>query len=166
MVLPLTPGLFGSKTVVMFSGEEFMYAAYKQALIAEKTGEVPVGAVVVRDGEVIGRGFNHTLTNNDPTAHAEIIALRDAADRTGNHRLTDADIYVTIEPCTMCAGALVHARIAKLYFAAREPRGGAIVSTLRALDNESLNHRVQYEEGLCSDICTQLISGFFRRKRP
>ena len=149
----------------MVSGEEFMYAAYEQALIAEKTGEVPVGAVVVRGGEVIGRGFNRTLTSNDPTAHAEIIALRDAADRTCNHRLTDADIYVTIEPCTMCAGALVHARIAKLYFAAQEPRGGAIVSTLHALDNESLNHRVQYEEGLCADICTQLISGFFRRKR-
>ena len=149
----------------MVSGEEFMYAAYEQALIAEKTGEVPVGAVVVRGDEVIGRGFNRTLTNNDPTAHAEIIALRNAADRTGNHRLTDADIYVTIEPCTMCAGALVHARIAKLYFAAQEPRGGAIVSTLHALDNVSLNHRVQYEEGLCADICTQLISGFFRRKR-
>ena len=149
----------------MVSGEEFMYAAYEQALIAEKTGEVPVGAVVVRGDEVIGRGFNRTLTNNDPTAHAEIIALRDAADLTGNHRLTDADIYVTIEPCTMCAGALIHARIAKLYFAAQEPRGGAIVSTLHALDNVSLNHRVQYEEGLCADICTQLISGFFRRKR-
>ena len=149
----------------MVSGEEFMYAAYEQALIAEKTGEVPVGAVVVSGSEVIGRGFNRTLIGNDPTAHAEIIALRDAADRTGNHRLTDADIYVTIEPCTMCAGALVHARIAKLYFAAREPRGGAIVSTLRALDNESLNHRVQYEQGMCEDICTQLISGFFSRKR-
>ena len=149
----------------MVSGEEFMYAAFEQALIAEKTGEVPVGAVVVRGDEVIGRGFNRTLTNNDPTAHAEIIALRDAADLTGNHRLTDADIYVTIEPCTMCAGALIHARIAKLYFAAQEPRGGAIVSTLHALDNVSLNHRVQYEEGLCADICTQLISGFFRRKR-
>ncbi len=142
-----------------------MREAYAQAQLAEALGEVPVGAVVVRDGQVIGRGFNRTLTSNDPTAHAEIMALRDAATRAANHRLVNADIYVTIEPCTMCAGALVHARIAHLYFATPEPRAGAIVSSASVLDNESLNHHVSYEEGLCREICSELISDFFRRRR-
>jgi tRNA(adenine34) deaminase len=145
--------------------EVFMGEAYALALEARQLDEVPVGAVIVKDGKIIGRGFNRTLTSQDPTAHAEIVALRDAAQNERNYRLPDADIFVTIEPCTMCAGALVHARIRTLYFATPEPRAGAVISTARVLDNPSLNHRVQYEQGLCEDDCAGLIREFFAAKR-
>jgi len=143
----------------------YMREAYALALKARELDEVPVGAVIVRDDKIIGRGFNKTLTSGDPTAHAEVVALRDAAQNEGNHRLPDADIFVTIEPCTMCAGTLVHARIRKLYFATPEPRSGAVISTVQVLDNQSLNHRVQYEQGLCESDCAQLIRDFFAAKR-
>jgi tRNA(adenine34) deaminase len=142
-----------------------MREAYAMAEQAEKLGEVPVGAVVAQGGKIIGRGCNRTLVDNDPTAHAEIIALREASKHVGNHRLVDAQLYVTIEPCTMCAGALVHARISKLHYATPEPRAGAVESTIRSLDNPGLNHRVEYSRGPCEDLCADLISGFFRRKR-
>jgi tRNA(adenine34) deaminase len=143
----------------------FMGAAYALAEQAARQGEVPVGAVVVLNDQIIGEGFNQTLTRADPTAHAEIVALRDAAARLGNHRLVGTEVYVTIEPCTMCAGALIHARVARLYFGAREPRGGAVVSTLQALDNPLVNHRVHYQAGLCGEQCGALMSEFFRRRR-
>jgi tRNA(adenine34) deaminase len=142
-----------------------MQAAYALAISAQEVDEVPVGAVVVVDDEIIGRGYNQTITRQDPTAHAEIVALRDAAATLGNYRMPTADLYVTIEPCTMCAGALIHARIRTLYFATAEPRSGAVVSTSRVLDNTALNHRVTYEQGLCQDACAHLIKDFFAAKR-
>ena len=145
--------------------ETFMQAAYALAISAQEVDEVPVGAVVVVDDEIIGRGYNQTITRQDPTAHAEIVALRDAAATLGNYRMPTADLYVTIEPCTMCAGALIHARIRTLYFATAEPRSGAVVSTSRVLDNTALNHRVTYEQGLCQDACAHLIKDFFAAKR-
>ena len=142
-----------------------MYEALELAGEAARRGEVPVGAVVVMDDQVIGRGFNQPISAQDPTAHAEIEALRDAARSTGNYRLPGADLYVTVEPCTMCAGALVHARIRRLVFGAREPRAGAVVSSIRALDNESLNHQVEVIEGVLAEDCSRMMSGFFQQKR-
>ena len=142
-----------------------MQAAYALAMDAQAVDEVPVGAVVVVDDEIIGRGYNQTITRQDPTAHAEIVALRDAAATLANYRMPNADLYVTIEPCTMCAGALIHARIRTLYFATAEPRAGAVVSTAQVLDNSALNHRVTYEQGLCQDACAHLIRDFFAAKR-
>jgi len=127
--------------------------------------EVPIGAIVVRDGVVLGRGVNRPLTGRDPTAHAEIVALREAAQAVGNYRLTGATLYVTIEPCTMCAGALVHARIARLVFGAREPRAGAIFSTLAALANPALNHRIDVVEGVLAEEAAALVQAFFRSRR-
>jgi tRNA(adenine34) deaminase len=145
--------------------ETWMNEALELAEEASRRGEVPVGAVVVLDDQVIGRGFNQPISAQDPTAHAEIEALRDAARATGNYRLPGADLYVTVEPCTMCAGALVHARIRRLVFGAREPRAGAVVSSIRALGNESLNHQVEVIEGLLAEECSHMMSGFFQQKR-
>ena len=143
----------------------FMRVAYELAMEARKLDEVPVGAIVTRGEKIIGRGFNKTRTSTDPTAHAQIVAHSDAAKTTGNFRLIDADMFVTIEPCTMCAGALVHARIRKLHFAALEPRSGAILSTAKVLDNSSLNHRVIYQHGPCEEECALLMKNFFAAKR-
>ena len=128
-------------------------------------GEVPVGAVVVLDGVVVGRGANRPIGARDPTAHAEIVALRQAAAYIGNYRLTGADLYVTIEPCAMCAGALVHARIRRLVYGAREPRAGAVVSTARILELPGLNHRVECVEGLLGEEAQRLMQEFFRSRR-
>lgn len=149
----------------MASPEIWMNRALALAEQARDLEEVPVGAVVVLDGTIIGEGYNQTITANDPTAHAEMVALRCAARQVDNYRLVNADLYVTIEPCTMCAGALVHARIARLYFGTREPRAGAIVSTANVLENQALNHRVEVTEGICADTCRKLMTDFFRRKR-
>ncbi len=132
---------------------------------AAQLGEVPVGAVVVRDGVVLGEGANRPISSHDPTAHAEIVALRDAAARIGNYRLASAALYVTIEPCTMCAGALIHARIGTLVFGAREPRAGAIVSTVRVLDNAALNHRTEVVEGILAHECSSRLTAFFQARR-
>jgi tRNA(adenine34) deaminase len=132
---------------------------------AAAAGEVPVGAVVVRDGVVLGEGANCPIGARDPSAHAEIVALRAAALTAGNYRLPDATLYVTIEPCTMCAGALVHARIGTLVFGTREPRAGAIVSTANVLDNADLNHRIGVVEGVLSEQCAELLQRFFRARR-
>ena len=142
-----------------------MREAIALAREASKAGEVPVGAVLVKDEVIIGRGVNQTISSNDPTAHAEIVALRDAGTRLANHRLVNTELYVTIEPCMMCAGALVHARVATLCFGAREPRAGSVVSTLKVLENESLNHRTEVIEGVCRDECADLMTQFFREKR-
>jgi len=145
--------------------ERFMRAAHEQALIAFDQGEVPVGAVVVLDGQIVGRGFNQPVGTNDPTAHAEIIALRDAARAVGNYRLPGAILYVTIEPCLMCAGALVHARVATLVYGAVEPKAGCVRSTLRALDHPALNHRVHVIGGVLESECRSLVQSFFACRR-
>lgn len=127
--------------------------------------EVPIGAVVVHDDRLLAAAFNQPRTSCDPTAHAEIVALRAAARAAGNYRLPGATVYVTVEPCTMCAGALVHARVGTVVFGAREPRAGAIVSSTRALENPGLNHRVAVVEGVLADRCAALVQGFFRSRR-
>ena len=145
--------------------EAWMRAALELAEEAARIGEVPVGAVVVRDGEIIGRGYNQMIVANDPTAHAEIVALREAARHAENYRLPGASLYVSIEPCTMCAGAMIHARIASLFFAAPEPRAGAAGSSVDAFSNPGLNHRVQVTAGLCEAEGRALITEFFKTRR-
>lgn len=142
-----------------------MQEALALAAEAEKLGEVPVGAVVVKAGQVIGRGFNQPISSHDPTSHAEIVALRDAAKNLQNYRLTDCDMYVTIEPCAMCAGALVHSRIRKVYFGAAEPKAGAVVSTQQFFAGEHLNHRVVSESGILEPECRDIMQAFFKAKR-
>jgi tRNA(adenine34) deaminase len=142
-----------------------MRRALQLAERAAAEGEVPVGAVVVMDGRIVGQGFNRPIRAQDPTAHAEIVALRSAAAQVGSYRLTGADLYVTIEPCLMCAGALVHARIARLVFGAREPRAGAVVSMLRALELPHINHRVEVVEGVLAEEASALLRAFFAARR-
>ncbi|HTK28076.1 MAG TPA: tRNA adenosine(34) deaminase TadA [Vicinamibacterales bacterium] len=145
--------------------DAFMADALAEAARAREAGEVPIGAVVVVDGEVAGRGFNQPIGARDPTAHAEIVALRDAASRVGNYRLTGAVLYVTIEPCLMCVGALVHARVGTLVFGAAEPRTGAVVSTVRGGELPGLNHRFAVVAGVREEECRALMQAFFREKR-
>ncbi len=149
----------------MKSAEEWMQIALELAKQAEALDEVPIGAVVVREGELIGQGFNRTISSADPTAHAEIVAIRDAAKNLDNYRLTGSDLYVTIEPCSMCAGALIHARINQLFYGATEPRAGAVCSSIEVLGNPNVNHRVQHQGGILETETSQLIASFFQRKR-
>ncbi len=142
-----------------------MREAIKQAELAALMDEVPVGAVIVIDDRLVGKGCNQTISQCDPTAHAEIQALRDAARNLGNYRLPGATMFVTIEPCTMCAGALIHARLARLVFGVREPKAGAVCSTARVLDNASVNHRPEVIEGVCAELCGQLLTEFFQQRR-
>jgi len=132
---------------------------------AEASGEVPVGAVVVVDGAIIGRGFNSPIAKSDPTAHAEILALREAGAQTGNYRLERATLYATLEPCVMCAGALVTARIERLVFGARDLRFGGVRSKFRIADSELLNHRVEIVEGVLAAECVELMKKFFEERR-
>jgi tRNA(adenine34) deaminase len=143
----------------------FMRRALEEARRAEASGEVPIGAVAVSGGIVVGRGFNQPISAVDPTAHAEIVALREAAAALGNYRLSGVDLYVTLEPCLMCVGALVHARVRTVIFGAREPRTGALVSSTRALDIPSLNHRFEIVEGVLEEECRDLVQAFFRTRR-
>ncbi|WP_449285285.1 tRNA adenosine(34) deaminase TadA [Marinobacter sp. PE14] len=145
--------------------EFWMNRALQLAVEAAAKGEVPVGAVVVLDGKEIGAGFNAPISGCDPTAHAEIRALRDAAARVGNYRLPDATLYVTLEPCTMCVGAIVHGRISRLVYGASEPKAGAIESARRTLEEPHLNWDVTAVGGVLSDQCSQVISEFFSRRR-
>ena len=145
--------------------EQFMRRAIELAQQAAAVGEVPVGALVVKDGQVIGEGYNQPITSCDPTGHGEIIAMRNAATALGNYRLSGCDLYVTIEPCTMCVGAMVHARIGKIIFGAREPRAGALESQLRLMDESHYNHSIEWQGGVLAEDCGGLISGFFRAKR-
>lgn len=147
------------------TAETFMRAALEQALEARQRGEVPVGAVVVIGDTIVGRGFNEPIGAHDPTAHAEIVALRDAARRLGNYRLTGATLYVTIEPCQMCVGAMVHARVAEVVYGAREPKAGAIESAMRAHEHPSLNHRLTATGGVLEDECRGLVQVFFQERR-
>jgi tRNA(adenine34) deaminase len=145
--------------------EFWMRRALNLARQGESEDEVPVGAVVVLDGREIGAGFNRPVSSCDPTAHAEIAALREAAARTGNYRLNGATLYATLEPCVMCAGAIVHARIARLVFGARDIRFGGVRSKFRLADSELLNHRVVITEGVLGAECAALLEEFFRRRR-
>ena len=142
-----------------------MRAALEQALEASRRGEVPVGAVVVVDEKVVGAGFNQPIGAQDPTAHAEIVAMRDAAKQLGNYRLRGATLYVTIEPCQMCVGAMVHARVARVVYGTREPKAGAIESAMRAHEHPALNHRMTAIGGVLEEECRAVIQEFFREKR-
>ena len=145
--------------------EVWMSRALQLAGQAGTAGEVPVGAVVVLDGKEIGAGFNAPISGCDPTAHAEIRALRDAAARVGNYRLPGATLYVTLEPCTMCVGAIVHSRISRLVYGAAEPKAGAVVSARQTLNEPHLNWRVESVGGVLADQCSHVISEFFTRRR-
>jgi len=143
----------------------FMEKALELAGEAERNGEVPVGAVIVVDGQIRGRGFNSPIRLNDPTAHAEILAVREAASAIGNYRLEGATLYATLEPCVMCAGALVNARVSRLVFGARDLRFGGVRSKFRLADSELLNHRIEIVEGVLGAQCLELVKSFFERKR-
>jgi tRNA(Arg) A34 adenosine deaminase TadA len=142
-----------------------MQAALALAREARERGEVPVGAVLVMDGEILGRGFNQPVSLNDPTAHAEIVALRQAGQESGNYRLTGSTMYVTIEPCQMCVGAMIHARVARLVYGTPEPKAGAIESAMRAHEHPSLNHRLEVTGRVLEGECRDLIQAFFKERR-
>ena len=145
--------------------ESWMEQALEQARLAAQAGEVPVGALVIKDGEIIGLGHNRNLLDHDPAAHAEIIALRQAAARLGNHRLTGCEMFVTIEPCAMCAGALVHARLARLVYGTSDPKAGAAGSVLQVLNHPGLNHKMEVRSGVLAEKCSEILQKFFREKR-
>ena len=145
--------------------ETFMRAALEQARRGAGAGEVPVGAVVVIDGAIAGAGFNQPIGSHDPTAHAEIVAIREAARGVGNYRLTGSTLYVTVEPCLMCVGAMVHARIGTLVFGALEPKSGAIESAVRAHESPGLNHAFDIVGGVLGDECREIIQAFFKERR-
>ena len=144
---------------------DFMQAALDEARQAAEAGEVPIGAVVVREGTVIARGQNRVLRDLDPTAHAEIVALRAAAAFIGNYRQMGCTLYVTLEPCAMCAGAMIHARLDRLVFAAADPKAGAVGSVLAVLNHPQLNHQMQVEQGILADESDELLRSFFRDRR-
>ena len=142
-----------------------MEYALSLAQRAAAAGEVPVGAVLVRDGEIIGEGYNRPIGASDPTAHAEILALRQAGTRVGNYRLVGSTLYVTLEPCPMCAGAIVHARVARVVFGASDPRSGAAGTVFDLLQSPRLNHQVRVRGGILAEACGDLLQGFFRARR-
>jgi tRNA(adenine34) deaminase len=145
--------------------EDWMEEALRAARRALETGEVPVGAIVVCHGQVIGRGWNRNLAERDPSAHAEIVALREAGKNLGNHRLRDCELFATIEPCAMCAGALVHARLKRLVYGADDPKAGAVHSVLQVLNHPELNHRMEVRAGVLAGQCADLVQEFFRNRR-
>lgn len=144
---------------------QFMQRALELASIAEQKGEVPVGAVLVKDGEVIGEGFNQTISNHDPSAHAEMIALREAGQKLENYRLVGSTLYVTLEPCAMCAMALVHARVERVIFATSDPRTGSAGSVLNILQHPAFNHHCQIDSGLKQEEASQQLKNFFKKRR-
>ena len=145
--------------------EEFLRAAIAEACAAEFAGEVPVGAVIVRDGVILSAGRNRVIADSDPTAHAEIVALRAAGLTLGNYRLDGCDLYSTLEPCAMCAGAILHARIRRLVYAAADPKAGACGSVLSVMNHPQLNHKVEVTQGLLAEECSTMLTGFFRARR-
>ena len=161
---PSQPAVAGSAPTTEF--EPWMRFALAEAALAEAAGEVPVGAVVLSPtGQILGGGHNRVLRSHDPSAHAEIVALRQAGLALGNYRLSGCTLVCTLEPCAMCAGAILHARIARLIFAARDPKAGACGSALAVLNHPALNHRVEVMEGVLAPECGALLSDFFRRRR-
>jgi tRNA(adenine34) deaminase len=149
----------------MSNDELWMEEALRSARRALEAGEVPVGAVVVCEGRVVGRGWNRNILDCDPTAHAEIVALREAGAAVGNHRLGECDLFVTIEPCAMCAGAMVHARIKRLIYGADDPKAGAVHSVIKLLDYPQLNHRVEVRGGVLAGRSAEILQDFFRSRR-
>ncbi len=149
----------------MTQDESYLQLAIEQGRLAAVAGEVPVGAVIVYDGEVIATGQNYVLRNIDPTAHAEIVALRAAALHLNNYRLTGCELYTTLEPCSMCAGAMIHARISRLIYGAADPKAGAAGSVLEVVNHPQLNHQMQLTSGLLADECGELLRSFFRERR-
>lgn len=147
------------------NARKMMEEALALARQAAQSGEVPVGAIVVRDGQIIGRGANRPLESHDPTAHAEIIALREAAAALGNDRLTGCELWVTLEPCAMCAGAIAHARIARLYYGADDPKGGAVTHGPRLFDQPTVHHRPEIYAGIAADEAAALLKAFFAERR-
>lgn len=145
--------------------ERFMRRAIELAREAEVAGEVPVGAVIVRDGEILAEGFNRPISTHDPTAHAEMVALRAAAARLDNYRLLGTTLYVTLEPCAMCAGAMVHARVQRIVYAATDPRAGAAGSIFNVVHNPALNHRLEVTPGVLGDECATMLRNFFVARR-
>lgn len=144
---------------------QFMQEAIEQAKLAANAGEVPVGAVLVRDGQIVSRGFNQPIGNSDPSAHAEMIAMRAAAETAGNYRLPGTTLYVTLEPCTMCAGAMLHARIERVVFGAQDPKTGAAGSVLNVFSEKQINHQTQVEGGILGEESGQLLREFFKERR-
>ena len=142
-----------------------MEEALREAQRAQTQGEVPVGAVIVREGRVVGRGANRNITDSDPSAHAEVVALREAARQLGNYRLEDCEMFVTLEPCAMCAGAMVHARLRRLVYGAADPKAGAVRSVLKVLNHARLNHKMKVKAGVLAGRCGELLRGFFRNRR-
>jgi tRNA(adenine34) deaminase len=149
----------------MTQDEQFMREALSLAQQAAELGEVPVGAIVVKDGVIVGRGSNAPIGSHDPSAHAEILALRDAAKNIGNYRLVDCSLYVTLEPCAMCAGAIQHARIGQLVFGAKDPKTGACGSVVNLMAEDKLNHHTGVAAGILENECGQLLSDFFKQRR-
>jgi len=149
----------------MFTDDDYMKIALEEAQKAAEKDEVPVGAVVVLSGSIIGRAHNMPISLHDPSAHAEMLALREAAETIGNYRLTGADLYVTLEPCIMCAGAIIQARLARVIFGARDQKYGAVASLYQVLTDQRLNHQVAVTEGILKEECGEIISRFFRGKR-
>ena len=150
---------------VPVTDELWMEEALREAVRAQAAGEVPVGAVVVCEGVIVGRGGNQNLRGTDPTAHAEMIALRQAAAAVGNHRLLGCELFVTLEPCPMCAGALVHARLKRVVYGAPDPKAGAVVSVLQVLNHPRLNHQMEVTAGVLAGRCAELLQSFFRARR-
>ncbi len=149
----------------MSSDYDFMKIALAEAEEAYRSGEVPVGAVLVQEGNILSRAHNSPITLSDPSAHAEMLALRQAAEKAGNYRLTGTELYVTLEPCIMCSGAIVHARVERVIFGARDPKFGAVVSLYNIFNDKRLNHQVRITEGILQEECGEIISRFFREKR-
>ena len=147
------------------SDELYMLEALREAQRALEAGEVPIGAVVVHDGTIIGRGHNRNILDSDPTAHAEILALREAGAAIGNHRLGDCELFVTIEPCAMCAGAMIHARLRRVVYGAPDPKTGAAGSVMQVLNHPALNHSMEVQSGVLAGRCAELLQQFFREKR-
>jgi tRNA(adenine34) deaminase len=152
-------------TAEAITDQEAMQAALNEARLAAEAGEVPIGAIVVHQGKIIGRGQNSLLRNLDPTAHAEIIAMRDAAKAIGNYRLIGCTLYVTLEPCAMCAGAMIHARLDRMVFATADPKAGACGSVLSVLNHPHLNHQMVLEQGIATEESAELLRAFFRERR-
>lgn len=145
--------------------QDAMQAALAEARLAAAGGEVPIGAVIVHNGAIVARGQNRVIRDLDPTAHAEIVALRDAAGSIGNYRLIDCTLYVTLEPCAMCAGAMIHARIERLVFAATDPKAGAAGSILSVINHPQLNHQMNVEQGILAEESAEILRAFFRERR-
>ncbi len=149
----------------MLTDIDFMNIALQEAVVGYKQNEVPIGAVLVQEGQILAQAHNAPIASKDPSAHAEMLAIRKACEKTGNYRLTGASLYVTLEPCVMCAGAILQARLKRVIFGARDPKAGAVVSLYRILNDNRLNHQVDVTEGVLQEECGEILSRFFKEKR-